>query len=224
MISAEMRRLLTLLACFLAFAVAVRAEQWRSDRYRCTLTFPPGESWVQGIPTPLPAGEMIYNGTNTTSRQGAAVIVVPKMPNNDLENPAVINRIMEPMVALGFQVVSHAPVTVNEQRFLQLVCQRGDTPTMKLIAVARAAIRENTLYIALTFARGEAELANDKHFLRVIDTFTLLEDEEPITIGATGALIPRYRLAYQAAFGSIGGLLLLSLGALFFSRRPAHRA
>ena len=108
-----MRRLLALFAlCFLTI-FAQAAEQWRSDRYRCTLTFPDGETWVQGTPVPLPSGgEMIYLANNSVSKQSVAVIVIPKIPNNDLENPAVINRIMEPLIALGFQVISHAPVTI----------------------------------------------------------------------------------------------------------------
>src|SRR5688500_16913488 len=121
-----MWRLLTLFSlCFLAVS-GHAAEQWRSDRFRCSLTFPEGETWIQGTPVPLPAGEMIYLANQGATKQSIAVIVIPKIPNNDLENPSVVNRIMEPLIALGFQVISHAPVTIDGQPFLQLAGRRGE--------------------------------------------------------------------------------------------------
>jgi hypothetical protein len=220
-----MRRLLTLLTfCLLTIATARAAEQWRSDRYGCTLTFPEGETWVQGTPLPLPAGEMIYVSTHNASKQTIAVIVIPKIPNNDLENPSVINRIMEPLIALGFQVVSHAPVTVNGEKFLQLTGRRGETATISVICLARATLREGTLYMALTSARGDESLTTDKHFLRVLDTFTLLDAAAPTERVATGALVPYYQKAYVVAASAIGGLLLMSLFVVFFSRQTSERS
>ena len=216
-----MRRLLTLFTlCFFVLA-AHAAEQWRSDRFRCTLTFPDGETWVQGTPVPLPAGEMIYLANQSATKQSVAVIVIPKIPNNDLENPSVVNRIMEPLIALGFQVINHAPVTIDGQPFLQLTGRRGESATVSIICVARAALRENTLYMALTFARGDEELTSDKQFLRVLNTFTLLDPAAPTERVASGTLVPYYRLAYQGAFAAVGGLLVLALLVFFFSRRPA---
>jgi hypothetical protein len=198
-----MRCLLTLLTFFLFVIAATAAEQWRSDRYRCTLAFPEGEAWIQGTPAPLPAGEMIYVATHNASKQTIAVIVIPKIPNNDLENPSVINRIMEPLIALGFQVVSHAPVTINGEKFLQLTGRRGETATISIICLARATLRDGTLYMALTTARGDEDLTNDKHFLRVLDTFTLLDPGAPTERVATGTLVPYYQTAYTVAAGAV---------------------
>src|SRR4051812_39292147 len=78
-----MRRLIAFLTLLFLLVPAWPAEQWRSDRFRCSLTFPEGESWVQGTPVPLPAGEMIYLASHSVSKQSVAVIVIPKIPNND---------------------------------------------------------------------------------------------------------------------------------------------
>jgi hypothetical protein len=216
-----MQRLLTLFTfCFLVIG-APAAEQWRSDRFRCTLTFPEGETWVQSTPAALPAGEMVYLANHTLSKQSVAVIVIPKIPNNDLENPSVVNRIMEPLIALGFQVINHAPVTLDGQPFLQLAGRRGESATVSIICVARAALRDGTLYIAMTTGRGDEELTSDKHFLRVLNTFTLLDAAAPTDRVVTGALAVHYRQAYKAAFASVGGLLVLALLGFILSRRPA---
>lgn len=214
-----MRRLLTLFTfCFLVAATHA-GEQWRSDRFRCSLTFPDGETWVQGTPVPLPAGEMIYLANQGSTKQSVAVIVIPKIPNNDLENPSVVNRIMEPLIALGFQVISHAPVTIEGQQFLQLAGRRGESATVSIICVARATLREGNLYMALTTGRGDDELTSDKHFLRVLNTFTLLDPATPTERVATGLLVPYYRLAYLTAFAAVGALLVLSLLVIVTSRR-----
>jgi hypothetical protein len=215
-----MRRLLTFLT-FFSLVLSAGAEQWRSDRFRCSLTLPEAETWVQGTPVPLPAGEMIYLANQTLSKQSIAVIVIPKIPNNDLENPSVINRIMEPIVALGFQVISHAPVTIEGQQYLQLAGRRGETATISIICVARAAIREGNLYIALTTGRGGDELTSDKHFLRVLNTFTLMDAAGPTQKVATGDLVPYYRLAYKSVGIAVGCLLVLALLGFIFSRQPA---
>ena len=216
-----MRRLLALLT-LLILVLSAGAEQWRSDRHRCSLTFPDSESWTQGTPVPLPTGEMIYISTHGTSKQSVAVLVIPKIPNNDLENPAVINRIMEPIIHLGFQVTSHAPVIINGEKFLQLAGRRGETATVSIICVARAALRENTLYIALATGRGDEDLTSDKRFLRVIDTFTLQDPTTPTVRVATGALVPFYIQTYKAAAIAIGALLVIGIGVVASSRRHAH--
>ena len=214
-----MRRLLTLLTvCILALS-ARAAEQWRSDRYRCSLTFPEGESWVQGTPVPLPSGEMIYTATHGPSKQSIAVMVIPKIPNNDLENPSVINRIMEPINHIGFQVISHAPVTINGEKFLQLAGRRGETATVSIICLARATLRENTLYIALTSARGDEDLTSDKHFLRVINTFSLSDPATKTLRVATGELVPFYITTYKAIAIAIAALLVIGIAVVALSRR-----
>lgn len=217
-----MRRLLPLLFAFLTLVSAHAAEQWRSDRFRCSLTYPEGESWVQGTPLPLPAGEMIYTANHGPSKQTVSVVVVPQIPNNDLENAAVISRIMEPIVALGFQVISHAPVTVNNEKFLQLAARRSESAASSIICVARAALRENTLYIVMAYGRGDEELTTDKYFLRVLNTFTLLGAAQPTERIATGLLAERYRTAYLTCFAAVASLLLIGIGVVFFSRETAQ--
>ncbi len=214
-----MRHLLTLLALCISIISAQAAEQWRSDRYGCSLTFPEGESWVQGTPLPLPAGEMIYTATHAQSKQSIAVMVIPKIPNNDLENPSVINRIMEPINHIGYQVISHAPVVINGEKFLQLAGRRGETATVSIICLARASLRENTLYIALTSARGDEDLTSDKHFLRVIDTFSFATPAGKTERVATGELVPLYITTYKATAIAIGALLVIGIFAVALSRR-----
>lgn len=173
---------------------------------------------MQGTPVPLPAGEMIYSATHGPSKQNIAVLVIPKIPNNDLENPSVINRIMEPINHIGFQVISHAPVTINGEKFLQLAGRRGETATVSIICLARATLRDNNLYIALTSGRGDEDLISDKHFLRVINTFTLEDAAGPTQRVAAGELVPLYHMTYKAAAIAIGGLLVLGILAVALSR------
>ena len=90
---------------------------------------------------------------------------------------------------------------------------------MSIICVARAALRENNLYMALTSGRGDEELTSDKHFLRVLNTFTLLDPAAPVERIATGALVPYYHAAYVYALTTVGALLVLSLLVVAFSRR-----
>lgn len=217
-----MRRLLSFVLAFLVLASSQAAEVWRSDRFRCKLTYPDGESWVQATPDPVRSGEMIYKASHGPSKQSVAVIVVPQIPNNDLENPAVISRIMEPIVDLGFQVISHAPVTIEGEKFLQLSARRTENAASSIVCVVRATLRDNTLYEALTYGRGGEELTTDKHFLRVLNTFTLLDKAEPTERVATGALADHYRQAYVACFAAIGALIVIGLIVVICSRNPEH--
>jgi hypothetical protein len=112
-----MQRLATLLLILLLFAPA-HAEQWVSDQFRCSLSLPEGESWSRGAPTRVPSGEMIYISSHPESKQAISVIVIPRIPSNDLGNPAVISRIMENLVGLGFAVTGHSPVKIGDTDFL----------------------------------------------------------------------------------------------------------
>ena len=192
-----------------------------SDQYGVSLTLPPGESWIRGSPLTVPAGDMIFIASHPESKQTVAVIAIPRIPSNELENPAVVSRIIEAVMGLGFSVVNHAPVTINEQKFLQLLGKKSEGAASEVVCVARAAIRNNTIHLALTFARGNEERATEKYFLRVLDTFTLLE-MGPATLGRTNhALFPLYRTAYMACWIAAGSLMLAAAVVFLISRRPA---
>lgn len=212
-----MRQLVSIIL-FLLIASAPAAEQWRSDRYRCELTYPENESWVQGTPMSMQSGEMIYIASNAASKQSVCVLVIPNVPNSDVENAAVVSRIMDPVVALGFQISGHSPVTQNGQKFLHIVGHREESAGSKLVCAARAALRQNTLFIALTYGAGDETLAADKKFVHVIETFKLLDEEAEAAPPAVVSMSAQYHQAYLVCFGAAAALLVIGAGALLFSR------
>jgi hypothetical protein len=216
----SMQRIATLLLIILLLAPA-RAEQWISDEYRCSLTLPEGEVWVRGAPTRVPSGEMVYLSSHPETKQTVAVIVIPRIPSNVLNNPAVISRIMEDLVGLGFAVVGHAPVKIGDTEVLEFLATRKESATIDLICVARAIMRENTIYLTMTAAPGGEEKAQDKHFLRVIDTFTLANTTAVLRNPMLDPLFPNYRFTYIACAAAVAGLLFISVFVIFFSRRTA---
>ena len=213
-----MQRIVTLLLAFLLTAHA-HAEQWISDEFRCSLTLPEAESWTRGAPVRVPSGEMIYTSSHPESKQTVAVIVIPRIPSNVLNNPAVISRIMENLVGLGFAVTGHAPVKIGETEFLEFIATRKESATIDLICLARATMRENTIYLALTFAPGGDEKVADKHFLRVIDTFTLADTTAALRNPSINPLFSHYRFTYIACAAGAAALLFASIFVIFFSRR-----
>ena len=213
-----MQRIATLLIIFLLLAQA-DAEQWVSDEFRCSLTLPEGEAWNRGAPVRVPSGEMIYSASHPETKQTVAVIVIPRIPSNVLNNPAVVSRIMEDLLGLGFAVTGHAPVKIGETEYLEFIATRRESAAVDLICVARATMRENTIYMALTFAPGGDEKVEDKNFLRVIDTFTLANTSAVLRNPTLDPLFPNYRFTYIACAAGAAGLLFASIFVLIFSRR-----
>ena len=112
----EMQRLVTL---FLLLLLAhAHSEQWYSDQYRCSLRLPEGEAWVRANPTEVREGEMIFNAFDPETKQTASVIVIPRIPSTQLQNPAVISRVMDCIGGLGFAVTNHEPVKIENEEGL----------------------------------------------------------------------------------------------------------
>jgi hypothetical protein len=217
-----MQRVATFLLVFLLLARA-GAEQWISDEFRCSLSLPEGEAWMRGAPTRVSSGEMIYTSSHPESKQTISVIVIPRIPSNDLGNPAVVSRIMENLVGLGYAVTGHAPVKIGEADFLEFIATKKESAAIEVAALARATMRENTIYLALTSAPGDEEKTQDKYFRRVIDTFSLANTTAQSRNPLLDPLFHNYRITYIACAVAVGALLFMSIFVVFFSRRRAHR-
>ena len=112
-----------------------------------------------------------------------------------------------------------APVKIGEADYLEFVATRKVSAAVDEICVARATMRENTIYLVLTFAPGGDEKVQDKNFLRVIDTFTLANTSAVLRNPTLDPLFRHYRFTYIACAAGVGGLLFASIFVLIFSRR-----
>jgi hypothetical protein len=163
--SFRMNRLLLLLATLLLPALAARAEEWMSAQFRCALNLPPEESWQRGNATPLKnvPGDLIFWAVHPESKQRMAVTVTTNVPSNNINSTAMIHRVMECMLKeFGLSIGARSTVEVYGQSFLQLVGTRNEGTGGTTFALARAALRDNILYIAVAMAPSEEDLSADK--------------------------------------------------------------
>ena len=212
-----MKRLLTLLILFFLLARA-GAEAWHSDEYHCALLLPDTEAWQRGSATRLPAGEMIFSAANMETKQAISVIVIPDFPTSDINNPAVITRVMECIKAQGFSLMKQEPMEWLGRPFIQFTSQREDAASGQLTSVARAAMSGNSVYLVNTYARGDENRAKDERFLRVLETFRFLEMQASVPPEAN-PLFRRYRLGYMTCAGVLVALVAVFATVMFFTRR-----
>jgi hypothetical protein len=217
-----MKRFLTLLLLFWCLLADARADTWVSEQYRCELSMPNGESWSRRPAQLLSNGEMIFSATYPSLEQNIAVVVIPNIPvGGNLKNAGIISRILEVIQSMGFAISSHAPVTFNGEPYYEVLGRRDEGLGPRLVCVARAILRDDTIYIVATSGSGGEARAKDSHFLRVINTFKLVEETVRKTDPAKHPLFQGYRFVYKASFAGAVGLLGLGLLVVLFSRRKA---
>lgn len=214
-----MKRALTLLLIFLCLCPALRAEPWSNERYRCSLTMPEAELWsYQGLPPNLGIGEVLF--VRSYKQETIAVVVIPNIPPPaDLRNAGIVSRILEVVKSMGFTVDSRNEMMQGGTRFLEIVGQRDDGLGTKSVGVARATVRDDVIFIALASGNGGPELAKDPHFLRVLNTFQLVEAIVKKRDPASHPLFQHYRMAFRGSLVGAAGLLGLGLLIILFSRR-----
>ena len=216
-----MLRLLVILLISLAAMVAEAAERWRSDQFGCELVIPEGENWLRESAVRMPAGEMIFAASHGPTKQLIAVVAIPRVLSKTIESPAVVNRAIEALSSLGYSVTGHNPITKDDQTYLEISGRRTASAAVTVVCLARAALHNNNLILAMTAAPGTETVLTDARFLRVIDTFRLDGAKEAESAPAPLALAPFYHLTYKACLAAAGGLLVLGVLVFAFGRRAA---
>ena len=192
--SEKMKQLLSLLL-LLALLLHARAEEWRSEEYGCVLLMPSNEPWQRGNMTRIPGGEMIFSASNMDDKQNVAVLRIPDQPTNDIEKPAMVQRLKETLAAMGLTVESSAPMPWNGAASMQFIARRGGESQSRIICVVRALLHENQAYMVLVSGRGDENSATNKNFMRVMETFRFLDAAELARIAGDAA--PAQDLAFQ---------------------------
>jgi hypothetical protein len=213
------------LVVFAAWLPRAMADEWISEKYRCALTIPTQESWIPALIQQFTGGEMIFHAASMTSRQGIAISCVPGITSNDINNPKVLKRIEEVLEAEGWTVDSSTPLIWKGRRCVQFISRRQDVVGGKLLGVTRVMLRQSGLYVITAYGKGEADRAEDPEFMRVMETFRLLEESSTVVSHAEGASKRHYRLAMLGT-GSAALLLAGAFAAVVFRvrRTAADRA
>lgn len=215
-----MKQLLSLLL-LLGLLLHARAEEWHSQEYGITLTLPSNEPWQRGNMTRIAGGEMLFSASNMDTKQGVAVLRLPDQPTNDIEKPAMIQRLSDVLTAMGFAVESSAPMQWNGATYIQFFARRaGDS---KNISIIRATLRENQAYLVLTSGRGNESSATDKDFMQVMETFRFVDTAEDTLIASDPApdkdpVFQKNRLAFKVCLAVAAALVGIFAVMLFGTR------
>lgn len=215
-----MPRIIALLLLIRLAATATLAADHISDQHRFTISLPDTESWMRGNVQPLGRdAEIVFSFVNMESREGVTVAMLPKIPTNNIMNQAVISRIIELLTLQGFTVLSHAPRTVNGLEHLEFVGRRTDENGKKIISISRGLLRDGTVYLTTFFGVGDEDRALDASFLRVINTFRLLDDRKAVATPEIDPMFSLYRPSYIACLSAAGVLALLFAIIMFRTRK-----
>ena len=153
-----------------------------------------------------------------TSSHGIMLTYVPDMPSGDLKNPALVKRIAELLETQGWVTQSSTPMIWKGRQCVQFIAQRRDMLAGKLIGVARATMRGRTLYLVTAYGKGEADRADDPEFMRVMETFRLIDQPTIIIDHPEGPSARTYRFAMIGAGGAAAMLLMALVVVIFLSR------
>ncbi len=219
---AEMKHLLPLL--LLCLLLTARAEEWRSEQYGCALILPSNEPWQRGNSSPLPAGEVIYSASNMDTKQGLMVVHIPDLPTNDVQMPAMVERLKGTLASLGFATTTAVPLERDGLIYVQFIAQRMGEGQGKIVCVARATIRQAQAYLILTFGRGDEDRVSDKDFMRVMDTFHFVDPTALSAADMPPALDPLFnknRIAYIICFG-VAGMAVCGFGVMLLATRRRY--
>ncbi len=205
---------------FLALATTLRADELAFETYSCAITMPEDEEWQRDIPHAIEGGTTIFNVARPQSREVFAICVLPNVPALDLANAGVPSVALRTLGSFGFQSTPPTLITHNNVPYLQFIAKRADLADG--VCIARAALREKTLYLLLMIGRGGAEKADDKQFLRIMNTFHFLDPESAVPPLSANPLFHKYRLGAFTCAAIAGGLGILTATVLLATRRRRH--
>ncbi len=210
-----MTRLLAFL--LLLLSVAARAEEITFDTNYCGITLPDNETWQRGNAQKIEGGDTIFNATQIETKEAFAICVLPNIPANDLRNEGVTAVVLRTLGVWGFQSGPPKWVDMKGIPCLQFVAKKSEPEP--LLCVARASMREKTLYLELMMARGDQSLMENPRFFRVMDTFRFVDPESEVAPLASNPLFSLYRKGAYACVALVTALGLMFAGVLFFTRR-----
>ena len=215
-------RFMTRLFAFLLllFCATARAGELSFDTYFCALTIPEGEEWQRGIPQRIEGGDTIFQAAHGDGKEFFAVCVLPNVPALDLSNEGLPSYVLRTLGTFGFQSTPPKLITGKDISFLQFIAKRPESA--EAVCVARAALRNKTLYLLLMIGRGGPERAEDKHFMRIMDSFHFLDPDAAVAPLTANPLFNKYRLGAYACAGLVLLLALLFAGVMYFTRRSYH--
>ncbi len=212
-----MKRLLALL--LLLFSIPVVAEDIELPTYGCAVTLPPGEGWVRGSAQKLPVGEIVLNASRTEANQLFILTVLPNIPSDDVESPGVINRVLETLSTVGYRSGEPEMIKFNGMKCAQFFARRQQTAPGDLVAVARALLKDKTIYLMLMIGPGDEGRTKDVNFLRVMESFRFLEAVVADAPNPNHPLYPLYKLGAFVCVGLVGVLAFLYLSVILVTRR-----
>jgi hypothetical protein len=205
---------------FLALATSLRADELAFETYSCAITMPEGEEWQRDIPHAIEGGTTIFNVARPQQREVFAICVLNNVPALDLANAGVPSVALRTLGSFGFQSTPPTRITHNDIPYLQFIAKRADLADG--ICVARAALREKTLYLLLMIGRGGPEKAEDQQFLRIMNTFRFLDPASAVPPLSANPLFKKYRLGAYVCAAIAGGLAVLT-GIVLLATRRRHR-
>lgn len=218
----KIRRLCTLLLFLSAMLQRSGADEWISEEHHCAVTIPSQESWIPKLRQDLPFGEIIYHSASMTSSEGIMITVVKDMPTSDIRNPAVVKRINELLESQGWSPDEPKRMEQFKRPFLQFTSFRRDALAGNLVGVTRATPRgPDTLYVVTAYGKGDASRAEEPAFMRVIETFRIVEVQTARTENREGPAPGLYRLAIICTLGA-AALLICSYSTVRFFARHGH--
>jgi hypothetical protein len=217
-----MKHFLSLLL-LLALLLHARAEEWRSEEYGCVLMLPSNEPWQRGNLTRIPGGEMIFSASNMDDKQSVAVLRISDQPTNDIEKPAMLQRLKEMLAGMGLTVANATPMPWNGAPSMQFIARRTNDEQSRIICVARALLYDSQAYIVLVSGRGDENSATDKAFMRVLETFRFLDADELARIAGDAApaqdlTFQKNRLAFKVCLALAAALVGIFAVMLFGTR------
>lgn len=213
------QRLFRALIFFSTLGLApVIADEWISEKYRCAMTFPGSESWLPGTLQGLPAGEIIFHSNFVQNSEGIMVIVVPDQPTSDMSNPAFVRNIGEVLMSVGFATESYKQLDWLERPSGQFIARRKDAVFGSAVGVARATVRERSLYLVMAYGKGEADRADDKRFTRVLESFRFIDSGSNGAVALTARESSRYWIGSVASASAAVFLAALFCAVMFFTR------
>ena len=166
----------------------------------------------------LANGEVIFNAASMVSSQGLMITYVPDMPSGDIRNPGVVKRIKELLEAQGWSIEMSSEIVWKKRPVLQLITQRRDAVAGKLLGVSRVITRGRNIYVITAYGKGEADRAEDPEFMRVMETFRLIEQPMVIVDHPEGPSGKTYRIAMFGS-GAAAVVLLVAFGVTLFISR-----
>jgi len=212
------RLLITLLSFVAAWLPQAIADDWTSEKHLCALTIPTSESWTAGMKQQLPNGEMILHAVAMDTNEGIQVTFTPEMPTTELRDPEIEKKVQELLIVQGWTPVSGMEVKWQDRQFLQFVSRRKDAIHGPMIGLSRATIRKGDLYVVTAYARGDTNRVEDPKFMRIMDTFHLLESRTPVVAKDDRS---ERRMQKFAVLGSLGsaGLLVAAFAVMMYRSR-----